>query len=87
MLGGYNDYYFPVEMYRETAAGIPNAKLVLYEGKGNIISGKKFNEDILAFLNGNENWFFLSKKGDFVWAIFFVYRIDSSRLLLLLLLA
>jgi len=51
VIGGDNDYYCPVELLRETAAGIPNAKLVLYEGKGHMIMGKKFDEDILAFLN------------------------------------
>jgi len=51
VIGGDKDYYFPVELYRETAAGIPNARLVLYEGKGHIISGKQFDEDVLAFLN------------------------------------
>jgi len=51
VIGGDNDYYCPVELLRETAAGIPNSKLVLYEGKGHMIMGKKFDEDILAFLN------------------------------------
>jgi len=51
VIGGDNDYYCPVELLRETAAGIPNAKLVLYEGKGHMIMGKKFDEDVLAFLN------------------------------------
>lgn len=50
VIGGDSDYYFPVELYRETAAGIPNAKLVLYEGKGHMIFGEKFNQDVLAFL-------------------------------------
>jgi len=35
----------------ETAAGIPNANLVLYEGLGHDAAfSKRFNEDILAFL-------------------------------------
>jgi pimeloyl-ACP methyl ester carboxylesterase len=51
VIGGDKDYYCPVELLRETAAGIPDAKLVLYEGKGHMVSGKKFDEDILAFLD------------------------------------
>jgi len=50
VIGGDSDYYFPVELYRETAAGIPNARLVLYKGKGHMIFGKKFDQDVLAFL-------------------------------------
>jgi pimeloyl-ACP methyl ester carboxylesterase len=52
VIGGDKDYYCPVERLRETASGIPNAKLVLYEGKGHMAAmGKKFDEDVLAFLN------------------------------------
>jgi len=52
VIGGDQDYYCPVELLRETAAGIPNAELVLYEGKGHMATmGKKFDEDVLAFLN------------------------------------
>lgn len=52
VIGGDKDYYCPAELLRETADGIPNAKLVLYEGKGHMAAmGKKFEEDILAFLN------------------------------------
>jgi pimeloyl-ACP methyl ester carboxylesterase len=51
VIGGDKDYYCPVERLRETAAGIQNAKLVLYEGKGHMLMGKQFDEDVLAFLN------------------------------------
>jgi pimeloyl-ACP methyl ester carboxylesterase len=52
VIAGDKDYFCPVERLRETAAGIPNAKLVLYEGKGHMSAmGKKFDEDVLAFLN------------------------------------
>jgi len=51
VIGGSKDYYCPVELLRETAAGIPNSKLVLHKGKGHMILGKKFDEDVLAFLN------------------------------------
>jgi len=51
VIGGDQDFFFPVELYRETAAGIPNAKLVLYEGVGhNAVASKRFAEDILEFL-------------------------------------
>jgi len=51
VIGGDKDYYCPVERLRETAAGIPDARLVLYEGKGHMTMGKEFDEDVLAFLN------------------------------------
>ena len=51
VIGGDKDYYCPVDLLRETAAGIPNAELVLYEGKGHMAMGKKFDRDVLAFLN------------------------------------
>jgi len=50
VIGGDSDYYFPAELYRETAAGIPNAGLILYRGKGHVIFGEEFDQDVLAFL-------------------------------------
>jgi hypothetical protein len=38
-------------LFRETAAGIPNARLILYKGMGHPASGKQFSRDVLAFLN------------------------------------
>jgi len=50
VIGGGEDYFYPI---RETAAGIPNAKLVLYEGFGHNVMferNRQLSEDILAFL-------------------------------------
>jgi len=48
IIGGEKDFFYPI---RETAAGIPNAKLVLYKGVGHGASIKRqFGEDVLAFL-------------------------------------
>ena len=48
VIGGAEDYFYPI---RETAEGIPNAKLILYEGLGHdAIMKRQFNEDVLAFL-------------------------------------
>ncbi|MFB0502694.1 MAG: alpha/beta fold hydrolase [Candidatus Bathyarchaeia archaeon] len=50
VIGGEEDFFYPI---RETAAGIPNAELILYEGFGhNAMFDNKhqFQEDILAFL-------------------------------------
>ena len=53
VIGGDKDFFFPVTLYRETADGIPNAKLILYEGVGHAaMLDKRFNEDVLAFLKG-----------------------------------
>ncbi len=53
VIGGDKDFFFPVNLYRETAEGIPNAKLILYEGVGHAaMLDKRFSEDVLAFLKG-----------------------------------
>jgi len=54
VIAGDNDFYFPEELYRETAAAIPNAKLILYEGVGHMVMGKQFDEDVLKFLSDNK---------------------------------
>ena len=51
VIGGDEDYFYPIA---ETAKGIANARLVLYEGYGhNVIFSKsrQFSEDIRAFLS------------------------------------
>ncbi len=48
VIAGDSDFYFPVELYRETAAGIPNAKLILYEGVGHLAMGKQFEKMSLS---------------------------------------
>jgi len=48
VIGGEEDFFYPI---RETAAGIPNAKLILYEGVGHLAMMKRqFSEDVIAFL-------------------------------------
>ena len=50
VIGGDEDFFYPVS---ETAAGIPNAKLILYKGYGHDIifnNSRQFGEDLLAFL-------------------------------------
>lgn len=52
VIGGDQDFYFPAELYRETAKGIANAKLILYEGATHtdFRKEKQFAQDVLAFL-------------------------------------
>jgi pimeloyl-ACP methyl ester carboxylesterase len=51
VIGGDNDFFSPAQLYRETAAGIPNAKLILYKESGhNAGFDMRLNKDILAFL-------------------------------------
>jgi hypothetical protein len=40
-------------LFRETAEGIPNARLIVYPGMGHPASGKQFGRDVLAFLEGD----------------------------------
>lgn len=50
VVAGDRDAYYPEELVRETAEGIPNARLILYEGMGHPASGKRFARDVLRFL-------------------------------------
>jgi pimeloyl-ACP methyl ester carboxylesterase len=50
VIGGGEDPFYSATLFRETAEGIPNAKLILYEGKGHLLSGKQFKQDVLSFL-------------------------------------
>jgi pimeloyl-ACP methyl ester carboxylesterase len=50
LVAGEKDPYYSVALFRETAAGIPNARLILYPGKGHPAGGKQFQQDVLAFL-------------------------------------
>ena len=50
VIGGDEDYFYPIA---ETAEGIPNARLVLYEGFGHnamFSNSRQFNEAVWAFL-------------------------------------
>jgi pimeloyl-ACP methyl ester carboxylesterase len=48
VIGGEEDFFYPI---RETAVGIANAKLIVYEGVGHAAMMKRqFSEDVLAFL-------------------------------------
>jgi pimeloyl-ACP methyl ester carboxylesterase len=51
VVAGDNDPFYPAALFRETAEGIPNARLILYKGMGHPASGKQFHRDVLAFLN------------------------------------
>ncbi len=48
--GGTEDFFYSADLFRETAAGIPGARLALYEGKGHASLGKDFQRAVLAFL-------------------------------------
>ena len=50
VIAGEEDPFYTPELFRETAAGIPNARLILYPGMGHPATGKEFGRDLLAFL-------------------------------------
>jgi pimeloyl-ACP methyl ester carboxylesterase len=50
VVAGSEDPFYTPELFRETAAGIPNARLILYEGQGHGPAGKQFARDVLGFL-------------------------------------
>ena len=50
VVAGTEDPGYTVELFRETAEGIPNGRLILYEKMGHPASGKQFKRDVLQFL-------------------------------------
>lgn len=50
VIAGDRDPFYTPALFRETAAGIPNARLCLYEKMGHPAGGKQFRHDVLAFL-------------------------------------
>jgi pimeloyl-ACP methyl ester carboxylesterase len=50
VVAGDQDPFYPEALFRETAEGIPNARLILYKGMGHPASGKQFRRDVLMFL-------------------------------------
>jgi pimeloyl-ACP methyl ester carboxylesterase len=50
VVAGKRDPYYTETLFRETAEGIPNARLILYPGMGHPASGKQFGRDVLTFL-------------------------------------
>jgi pimeloyl-ACP methyl ester carboxylesterase len=51
VIAGDKDPFYSEKLFRETAEGIPNARLVLYQGMGHPASGKQFKKDLRAFLD------------------------------------
>ena len=55
VVAGDRDQFYPEALFRETAEGIPNARLILYKRMGHPAGGKQFHQDVLAFLKeGND---------------------------------
>jgi pimeloyl-ACP methyl ester carboxylesterase len=50
VIAGDRDPFYTPALFRETAAGIPHARLILYPGMGHPASGRQFRRDVLAFL-------------------------------------
>jgi len=52
VVGGGRDHFYPPELYRETAEGIPNARLILYEDRahGDAFVDRRFGRDVVALL-------------------------------------
>ena len=50
LVAGNKDPFYPESLFRETAEGIPNARLIIYEGMGHPASGTQFDRDVLTFL-------------------------------------
>jgi pimeloyl-ACP methyl ester carboxylesterase len=50
VVAGDQDRCYTEALVRETAAGIPDTRLILYEGMGHPASGQAFQRDVRAFL-------------------------------------
>jgi pimeloyl-ACP methyl ester carboxylesterase len=52
IVGGGRDRFYPADLFRETAAGLPDARLLLYEDRthGGTFIDRRFARDIAAFL-------------------------------------
>lgn len=50
VIAGDQDPFYTEALFRDTAAGIPHAKLILYPGMGHPAGGEQFRRDVLAFL-------------------------------------
>jgi pimeloyl-ACP methyl ester carboxylesterase len=48
--GGEDDFFYSPDLFRETAEGIPNARLCLYAHMAHPAGGKQFKQDVLGFL-------------------------------------
>jgi TAP-like protein len=53
VVAGDKDPFYSETLFRETAEGIPKARLILYQGMGHPASGKHFRQDVLAFLTAD----------------------------------
>lgn len=54
VIAGDKDPFYSEALFRETAGGIPNARLVLYRGMGHPAAGKQFKADLRAFLDEDD---------------------------------
>jgi pimeloyl-ACP methyl ester carboxylesterase len=50
VIAGADDPFYSPALFHETAAGIPHARLVIYENMRHPATGKQFTRDVLAFL-------------------------------------
>jgi pimeloyl-ACP methyl ester carboxylesterase len=50
VVAGERDPFYSPTLLEETAAGIPDARLIVYPGMGHPAAGRQFKQDVLAFL-------------------------------------
>lgn len=50
VVAGEKDPFYTEILFRETAEGIPNSKLIIYKGMGHPAAGKEFHRDVSRFL-------------------------------------
>jgi pimeloyl-ACP methyl ester carboxylesterase len=57
VIGGGRDRFYPSDLFRETADGIPKAHLILYENRahGGTFADRRFGKDVLAFLLADQD--------------------------------
>ncbi len=52
VIGGGRDRFYPPQLFRETAQGIPDARLIFYENRahGGTFADRRFGRDVVAFV-------------------------------------
>lgn len=66
LVAGDQDPFYSKELFEETAAGIPNCRLILYKGMGHPASGKEFARDVSDFLKTGSGDRVAAARDDFV---------------------
>ena len=57
LIGGDRDCYYPPDLVKQTAEGIPHVQMIMYQGRGHrsTLTDRRLHNDIIAFLADEHN--------------------------------